>query len=66
MNPFHLPDDEQFDRFLTQLIIRKFVQKDQDKLSLPALNSFTSFATLQCEAHVNTQIEISILTCSEQ
>ena len=57
--PLQLPEDEQNDKLSPQLFPRKLVHT-QNKLVFPATYSFENFATIDCEAHINTTIGYSI------
>ena len=58
-NPLQLPEDEQYDRFSAQLLSGNLIHI-QTKFPLSALNSPSSFANTDYEAHVNTKLGYSI------
>ena len=58
-NPLHLPADEQYDNFSTQLISCKLVH-NQNKHLFPAFNSSNNFVTIDYKAHINTESDYPI------
>ena len=56
-NPLQIP--EQYDTLSTQLISGKLIE-NQNRLLFTALNPSNNFATIDYEAHANTNIDYSI------
>ena len=56
--PLRLPDDEKYDGLATQLDFGKNFQHS-NKLLLPALNAFNTFATIDYKAHIIKIIDYS-------
>ena len=58
-DPLQLPQNEQYNQLTTQFISGKLILT-QDKFLFPALNSSNAFATIDYEAHINTENDYSI------
>ena len=60
-NPLHLPEDDQFIQYSPQnQQITGRIVKDKDKILFPPINSTNNFATIDYDAHVNTNIDYGI------
>ena len=63
-NPLKLPQDEQFDKLSSSPIIGKIIKNANNEILFPSLNKTNSFATLDYDAHINTDRKSTRLNSS--
>ena len=56
-NPLQLPQNEQFNQLSSSPIIGKIIGDSNNSFLFPPLNSSNSSATLDYDAHINTNID---------